>query len=107
MERMEPLMPTGEEYESRIKKLNWNGLLKLWRAITAGDTPGWEPGKALEYLILRAFDLDNAQVRWPFSVFLFGRDRFASSVRRNIGIVLIWEFQTLMSQEASREGICR
>jgi hypothetical protein len=60
-------MPTAEEYEARIKKLGWPGLLKLWNAIKARDTPGWDAGKALEYLIIRAFDLDKVRVRWPYT----------------------------------------
>jgi hypothetical protein len=36
--------------------------------------PGWDPGKALEYLLIRAFELDGAQVRWPYSVPLFGEE---------------------------------
>src|SRR5438046_170576 len=65
-------MPTAEEYEARIKKLRWPGLQKLWESITRRDTPGWGAGKAFEYLILRAFELDGARVRWPYPVNLFG-----------------------------------
>lgn len=35
-------------------------------------TPGWPPGKALEYLIVRAFDLDGAKVRWPYETEMEG-----------------------------------
>lgn len=34
--------------------------------IEAGNTPGWEPGKALEYFVLRAFQLEEAQVTFPY-----------------------------------------
>src|SRR5262249_26118807 len=67
-------MPTAEEYEARIKKLGWPGLRKLWKAIKDRDTPDWEPGKALEYMIIRAFELDKAEVRWPYPVPLFGEE---------------------------------
>jgi hypothetical protein len=70
----ELLMPTPEEYESKIKKLEWKGLQKLWKAIKSRDTTGWDSGKAFEYLILRAFELDEAQVRWPYPVTLFGEE---------------------------------
>jgi hypothetical protein len=43
-------------------------LFALWQAIAAKNTPGWPPGRALEYLVLRAFALEGAEVRWPFSV---------------------------------------
>jgi hypothetical protein len=32
-------------------------ILDLWKGIESGNTPGWESGKALEYLILRVFQL--------------------------------------------------
>lgn len=67
-------MPSEAEYKDRISVLDWKGLRALWRAIEQRDTPDWEPGKAFEYLVLRAFELDGAQVRWPYSVQLFGED---------------------------------
>ena len=61
-------MATSEEYETRIRALDWAGLADFWEAINRRDTPGWEPGRAFEYLIIRAFELDGAEVRWPFDV---------------------------------------
>lgn len=66
-------MPDKKEYEARIRKLKWPGLSNLWKEIQS-KTPEWEPGKAFEYLILRMFELDGAEVRWPFGVSLFGND---------------------------------
>lgn len=43
-------------------------LLTLWQAIEEKRAPEWPSGKALEYLVLRAFELEGAEVRWPFSV---------------------------------------
>jgi hypothetical protein len=65
-------MSTPEEYEAEIKKLRWPGLGHLWSNIKEGNTPEWEPGKAFEYLVLRMYDLNKAEVRWPYSVTLFG-----------------------------------
>ena len=61
-------MPTDEEYQSKISEFKWNDLVDLWEAIEAGDTPGWDAGKAFEYLILRAFKLEGAHVLWPYGV---------------------------------------
>ena len=44
----------GLDYEKKIGDYNWDNLLDLWKGIESGNTPGWEAGKALEYLILRA-----------------------------------------------------
>jgi hypothetical protein len=52
----------------RIRKLRQPGLKRLWKRIQQGKTPGWDSGKAFEHLILRAFELEGAKVRYPFSV---------------------------------------
>ncbi len=67
-------MATHDEYKARIRRLRWSGLQKLWDDIAQGHTPTWEPGRAFEYLVLRMFELDGAQVRWPYSVSLLGED---------------------------------
>jgi hypothetical protein len=67
-------MATPAELEARIKLLDWNGLRTLWTAIQAGTPPGWEGGEALEYLVIRAFEIDPhepAFVRYPYEVSLF------------------------------------
>jgi hypothetical protein len=67
-----PPMTTREEYEAAIRKMKWPGLRKLWESIKQGDTPDWPAGKAFEYLVIRMFELNKAQVRWPYPVPLFG-----------------------------------
>ncbi|TAZ94595.1 hypothetical protein ELH67_08540 [Rhizobium ruizarguesonis] len=44
----------------------------FWRQIRSGKIEGWEDGKALEYLILRAFQLEQADIVWPFTVYFAG-----------------------------------
>jgi hypothetical protein len=68
-------MATPAKLEAKIKLLDWNGLRALWKAIQAGKPPGWEGGEALEYLVIRAFEIDPlepATVRYPYEVSLFG-----------------------------------
>ena len=67
-------MPTAEEYEAKVRTHGWDELGKLREAIKRRDTPGWDAGKALEYAIIRAFELDGATVRWPYPVSLFGEE---------------------------------
>lgn len=76
-------MTTPEEYEAEIKSYTWAKLKKLWKAIKDRDTPDWEPGKAFEYMILRAFELNGATIRWPYPVALFGEtvEQIDGSVR--------------------------
>jgi hypothetical protein len=62
-------MPTDAEYESMIQKFdNWKKLRAFWTRIENEDTPDWAEGKAFEYLVLQAFNLDGGTVRWPYPV---------------------------------------
>jgi hypothetical protein len=65
-------LSTAQKYESLIQSLQWDGLRALWDSIETRNTPEWEQGKAFEYLVLRAFQLDGADVTWPYRVKLFG-----------------------------------
>jgi hypothetical protein len=69
-------MPTREEYETNAQAMGWPELRVLWNQIKVRDTPVWPPGKAFEYLVLRAFQLHGADVRWPYPVSLYGQDEF-------------------------------
>jgi len=57
-----------------IQSLNWDGLRSLWHDIEERNTPEWEQGKAFEYLVIRAFQLDGASVKYSYSVRLFGEE---------------------------------
>lgn len=62
-------MATGREYEQKIKAFpTHEALLQLWEGIKTGSTPGWDAGKAFEYLIVRAFEIEGAEVRYPYLV---------------------------------------
>ena len=65
-------MASENEYRRRIGQHDEAGLLGVWESIKDGDTPGWEQGKAFEYLVLRAFQLEGADIRWPYSVWMSG-----------------------------------
>jgi hypothetical protein len=67
-------LATAAAYQARIELFQWADLRSLWAAIERRDTPDWEPGKAFEYLVLRAFQLDGADIRWPYSVRLFDEE---------------------------------
>jgi hypothetical protein len=63
---------TPDECRACIQALDWEGLRVLWRQIQEGDTPGWDRGSAFEYLVLRAFELDGAVVRFSFQAEFLG-----------------------------------
>lgn len=50
----------------RISGLDRKGLLVLWEQIHTKSALDWPQGKAFEYLILRAFQLEGAEVVWPY-----------------------------------------
>jgi len=66
-------MAGDAQYAEAICRMGRDELLALWEQIVAGNTPGWAAGKAFEYLVLRAFELDGAEVRYPFEVEVRGR----------------------------------
>lgn len=72
-------MPTSAELEAKIKQIaDWDGLRGLWEEIKSGEAPGWRPGDALQYLVIRSFELDPdepAAVRYPYEVPLFGEKK--------------------------------
>lgn len=60
---------SDEEYLREIRKYKTHKKLhRFWEQILDGSTPGWDDGKALEFLVLRAFEIEGAVVRWPFGV---------------------------------------
>nr|AYM52398.1 hypothetical protein [Cystobacter sp.] len=60
-------MEGEEKYAGWVRSMGWSGLSELWRRIEDGRELGsWPPGRAFEYLILRAFQLEGAQVIWPY-----------------------------------------
>lgn len=48
--------------------MDWDRIADLWEQIKTGNTPEWEGGKAFEYLIVRAFELDQLEVEYPYEV---------------------------------------
>ena len=61
-------MTSAADYQARIETYGPAQLLQLWQAIKNRQTPGWPSGKALEYLVLRAFQLEDADVTYPYEI---------------------------------------
>lgn len=60
---------TVDKYRERIQKVNQLQLFGMYQDLESGlALRGWPPGKALEYLILRCFELASAEVTYPYSV---------------------------------------
>jgi hypothetical protein len=56
------------EYVGWIRAMEWPELCGLWENIKSGNTPGWGDGKALEHLVVRAFELGGLEVEYPYHV---------------------------------------
>ncbi len=55
--------------EAHARKWNASDLKTRWLDIKSKTPiPGFSSGKALEYLIIRAFEIEGADVRWPYEV---------------------------------------
>ncbi len=55
-------------YRNKAEKVDWPDIASTWKEIKGGRTPGWEPGKALEYVIVRAFRLSRLDADYPYDV---------------------------------------
>lgn len=63
----------GGEYQRRVLALEHSGVLELWQGLRAEvSPPEWPAGVLLEYLLLRAFQLEGAEVTWPYRVYRNG-----------------------------------
>lgn len=62
---------TGEEMVHKIRSY-WDhqSLYKIWQSNceTTSSNSFWKKGKALEYIILRAFEIEGTFVKYPFEV---------------------------------------
>jgi hypothetical protein len=93
-------MATAADYQAKISLLDWKGLRELWGAIADRETPGWEPGKAFEHLVLRAFELAGAQVTWPYSVELLSEE-----VEQIDGAVYYESIRALIESKDSKPNV--
>jgi len=72
-------MPGAGDRE-RASELDWEDLDRLWEGIKSEFTPEESKGEALERLVLCAFDLGGAVVRWPYKVGLWGKSTVAEEI---------------------------
>ena len=61
-------MRRDEIYQNRIRAYDSAALRLLWQQIRDSEPTGFPPGKGLEYLIFRAFEVEGAEVIWPYEV---------------------------------------
>ncbi|MEM1214787.1 MAG: hypothetical protein AAGJ82_03835 [Bacteroidota bacterium] len=85
-------MAKKNPYYERIQQMGWKELRQLWHQIRQRKTqPEWPPGRALEYFLLRGFELEEAEVVYPFEVY-----RQNEIVEQIDGVVFWNNFTVLM-----------
>ncbi len=63
----------ARDYIADIKTKNSAELFSMLRSISNSQPiPGWSRGRAFEHIVLRAFELEGADVTWPFDVKFYG-----------------------------------
>lgn len=63
------MMASSKDYIAKIKEMSREDLKHLWKTRNDDDIKTfWEPGKVLEYTLLKAFELEGAKIRWPYEV---------------------------------------
>jgi hypothetical protein len=50
------------EYVGWIRAMGWAELCSLWENVASEITPGWGDRRALEHLVVRAFELGSLEV---------------------------------------------
>jgi hypothetical protein len=61
------------DYFAEVQQMNAAQLYHMLQELSSGRTPaGWASGKAFEHIVLRGFELEGAEVIWPFNVQLIG-----------------------------------
>jgi len=69
-----------DEYEKLIQKKEWSDLEDFWASVKSGTTSqDWAVGKALEYFVIKAFELAGFSVSYPYLIPL---DRTLSAASR-------------------------
>lgn len=60
---------TEKEKQQVIQNMVWDELVSTWKRREDSDIKDtWGQGKFFEYAIIRAFELEGAQVRYPYDV---------------------------------------
>jgi len=85
--------PSEKKLIKRIQGYDWAKLERFWQKIKNRTTPKWSSGKALEYMLVRAFDLEGAEVVYPYNnIVLNAKEQFDGFVFvRDLGVGFLIE----------------
>ena len=111
-------MSKSEEYELKIGRMHYSGLRKLWEDHNKDgfDESFWKKGKVLEYVVLRAFELDilaskgsddeiKGGVSYPYDVFMTYCEGFGKPIEQIDGAVHVNELHALVECKDYNEDL--
>lgn len=92
-------MEKAEEYELEIRKMDRFTLYQLWKDHTEKkfDESFWKKGKVLEYVVLRAFELEkDGCVTYPYDVYASKDAEYNKPIEQIDGAVHVDELYALI-----------
>ncbi|MBB4637987.1 hypothetical protein [Longimicrobium terrae] len=96
------LARSTEQLATEAEEWTHADLIALWRRIQSGERiAGWGRGKVFEYLVIRAFQLEGAVIRWPFQVSY--PQRFGT-MEQHDGFVYVRDRAFLIESKATAEA---
>ncbi len=104
-------MATAEQLRVQAQAMDRGSLLELWERVKGRSVPvgEWPAGGAFEHLVVRAFELEGAEVRWPYQVTYpqkFGAVEQIDGVVRLDGMAFLLESKDL-DEAASIEALAK
>lgn len=101
---------TDAQLQKRAEQWSREDLLQIWESVKAKQPiPGWDRGRAFEYLVVQAFRLAGAEVKWPYRVLI---DHSVGTIEQLDGAVYLDERGFLveskdLSEPAAIEAIAK
>lgn len=93
------MMDKADEYQIEIRNMDSQSLIKLWEEhIEEGfDESFWKKGKVLEYVVLRAFELEKEGcVTYPYDVYAGKGEGYNKPIEQIDGAVHVDELYALV-----------
>lgn len=92
----------AEQMSAEAEAWTQADLIAIWDRIQSGERiAGWARGKAFEYLMVRAFQLEGVVIRWPFEVLY--PQRFGT-MEQHDGFVYLRDRAFLVESKATAEA---
>jgi len=100
---MNRIARTAGDLEAEARTWEREDLIRIWENLQARQpVKRWEAGKAFEYLVVRAFEIDGLRARWPYAVTY--RQKLGI-VEQNDGLVYLGERAFLLESKDHTDAL--